>query len=35
MKILVITGMVVVILCIGAYKLIDKIFEEIDKWDKE
>ncbi len=31
MKIIVITGIIVVILYIGAYKLIDKIFEEIDK----
>lgn len=33
MKIILITGIIIVVLCIGAYKLINKIFEEINKME--
>lgn len=35
MKAAIITGITTIILCIGAYKLAGKIFEEMEKWDKE
>lgn len=35
MKVAIITGVMIIMLFIAAYKLIDKAFEEMEKWDKE
>lgn len=35
MKVAIITGVITIILFVGAYKLIDKAFKEMEKWDKE
>lgn len=34
MKVAIITG-VIIMLSVAAYKLIDKAFKEMEKWDKE
>lgn len=35
MKVAIITGVVIIALFIAAYKLIDKVFEEMEKWEDE
>lgn len=35
MKVAIITGVMIIMLFVVAYKLIDKAFEEMEKWDKE
>lgn len=34
MKVAIITGVTTIILCIATYKLGQKIFKEIEKWNK-